>query len=336
MNIETDKSLQSLCTMAIPASARAYCAPTRLSELEQAIEQARRNQWPLLILGGGSNLLLQADFPGLVIRPAFDGIELNEVAPGQWQVRAGAGVNWQTLVDFTLDQGLWGLENLTRIPGTVGAAPIQNIGAYGVELESRFVSLQAWDLAHNCLREFDRQACGFSYRDSYFKQQGKGRFIILQVTLALTRAARPVLSYQGLTDLVPAELSGPAQVAERVSALRAAKLPDPGVIPNCGSFFHNPVVDQAQARVLLAEYPDLVSYPQADGRIKLAAGWLIDRAGLKGLTDNGVGVHQQQALVLVNPGRRSGAEVLAFARKITDAVQARFGVELTIEPQIYP
>lgn len=336
MNIEQQKSLQSLCTLATPALAQAYCAPVQIEELQQALDYARQHNWPLLILGGGSNLVLQADFPGLVLKPAFAGISLAETAPGQWQVSAGAGVDWQELVDFTLARGLWGLENLTRIPGTVGAAPIQNIGAYGVELESRFVRLQAWDIQQDCLVHFDHRACGFSYRDSYFKRQGRGRYIILQVTLALTRAARPVLNYQGLTDLDPAQLTGPAQVASRVAALRAAKLPDPLAIPNCGSFFHNPVVDRAVADALRVDYPDLVSYPQADGRIKLAAGWLIDRAGLKGSADNGVGLHDRQALVLVNPGRRSGAEVLSFARRVAETVRARFGVELTIEPQIYP
>ena len=332
--------LQPFCTLAVPAVAGYYCLVVSEQDVRDALDFARAKQLPLLVLGGGSNIVLRADFSGLVMHMALRGIETQKLegSTSDVFVTAAAGESWQALVDFSLEQGLWGLENLNLIPGTVGAAPIQNIGAYGVELEQVFYDLQALRVSDSTLMSFTHAACEFSYRDSFFKR-AKGQYIILSVRLRLSTQGAPKLTYPGLADGFTADqrhaLSS-AQLAKRVAELRRSKLPDPEVTPNAGSFFHNPIVSADQESAIRAKYPDLVSYAQPDGGFKLAAAWLIDKAGLKGMRVDGVGVHAQQALVLVNPGKRSGEQVLRFAATIAHQVEAMFGVRLVIEPQIYP
>ncbi|MDN3639624.1 UDP-N-acetylmuramate dehydrogenase [Simiduia curdlanivorans] len=344
--ISENIDLQPFCTLAIPAKARFFCVATCVDDIRQALDFARTQELPFMVLGGGSNVVMKSDFSGLVIHMALRGIDLQANLPpdadaginDKVYIAAAAGEPWQALVDFSLAHGLWGLENLNLIPGTVGAAPIQNIGAYGVELDQVFYDLQALRVSDGELVVFSKSACEFSYRDSFFKRT-KGEYIIVSVRLCLSHKGVAKLAYPGLADhFDPVSLGAlvPSAVAERVAELRRAKLPDPTVIPNAGSFFHNPIVDSEQAEHLRSLHPDIVSYAQADGRYKLAAAWLIDRAGLKGELSDGVGVHAHQALVLINPGRREGINVLNFARRIADRVEALFGVRLIIEPQIYP
>ncbi|BFM11530.1 UDP-N-acetylmuramate dehydrogenase [Simiduia litorea] len=344
--ISENIDLQRFLTLAIPAKARFFCVVTCIDDIRQALEFTRARNLPLMVLGGGSNVVMRSDFAGLVMQIALRGIDVQaEVKEGaeiaadaNVYVAAAAGESWQALVDFSLARGLWGLENLNLIPGTVGAAPIQNIGAYGVELDQVFYDLQALRVSDGELVVFSKSACEFSYRDSFFKRS-KGEYIILSVRLCLASHGVAKLAYPGLLDnFDPSGLDQvlPMAVADRVAKLRRAKLPDPAVIPNAGSFFHNPIVDAKQEARLRAEHADLVSYLQADGRYKLAAAWLIDRAGLKGKVSEGVGMHAHQALVLINPGRCDGNQVLNFAHRIADQVEAMFGVRLVIEPQIYP
>lgn len=321
--------------MATPAIAERFIEVTSSGQLTQAIAEAKRRQWPVYVLGGGSNLLFRGDLKGLVVRVALAGIS-HEVQGEQVVVTAGAGESWQSLVDYCVEQGFWGLENLNLIPGTVGAAPIQNIGAYGVELESIFESLDALKIADLSIQTLGREDCEFSYRQSRFKRE-PGAYIVLSVTLRLSLAALPKLDYPGLQHLKDAEVAlTPRRIANAVAEVRRAKLPDPSEIPNSGSFFHNPIVPAEVAQTLRSRWPGLVCYEQADGRVKLAAGWLIEQAGFKGDIRDGVGMHGQQALVMTNPGRRSGAQVLAAAEAVAAKVFHMFGVTLHVEPQILP
>jgi UDP-N-acetylmuramate dehydrogenase len=287
------------------------------------------------VLGGGSNVLLTGDAEALVLHMVNTGRAITGSDANFTYVTAAAGENWHQFVRYTLAQGLGGLENLSLIPGTVGAAPIQNIGAYGAETRDVFHSLTVFDSATGALRTMDAAACRFGYRDSIFKQpEGRG-LVIVEVTFALPKAWAPNLRYAELAQAVQASaLHAPTaqQISEVVVAIRQRKLPDPAVIGNAGSFFKNPLVAGHVCSALLAQHPALVHHAQADGTEKLAAGWLIDQCGWKGRTMGHAGVYPKQALVLVNNGGASGAEVVALARAIQADVLARFGVVLETEP----
>lgn len=324
-------------TLALAGEAALYA---KIQTVNQLVDQELRFA-PRFVLGGGSNLVLSGDFDGLVLHMAIPGRELAGEDADAWYVRAGAGENWHDFVGWTLAQGWPGLENLSLIPGTVGAAPIQNIGAYGLEVAERFHSLTACDMeSGESVRfvRFDRAACRFGYRDSVFKQEGwhlEGRFVITDVTFRLPKQWQPLTRYADITgELAAQEVTMPTaqQIADAVIAVRQRKLPDPAQIPNTGSFFHNPVVDVTTADRLLAAHPGLPHYPQADGRVKLAAGWLIDQAGWKGRDLGPVGMYEKQALVLVNRGGATGADVAALMSAVQSDVRERFGVELTPEP----
>ncbi|WP_236593708.1 UDP-N-acetylmuramate dehydrogenase [Burkholderia gladioli] len=292
---------------------------------------------PVLVLGGGSNVVFTGDLDALVLINGVRGRALLREDDEAWYVEAGGGENWHEFVAWTLDAGMPGLENLALIPGTVGAAPIQNIGAYGIEMRERFASLKAVELATGEIVEFDAAACAFGYRDSVFKQAARDRFAIVSVTFRLPKRWTPRCNYADVSrefaarGIAPAEAT-PRDVFDAVVAIRRAKLPDPAVLGNAGSFFKNPVIEAGQFAALQQREPDLVSYPQPDGRVKLAAGWLIDRCGWKGRALGAAAVHDRQALVLVNRGGATGAEILALARAIQADVRARFGVELEAEP----
>ncbi len=337
--LQEHRDLQALNTLAVPARARYFTEVTDLSALTAALALARDRALPLLLLGGGSNLVLADDFPGLVIRMALRGRELMAEDSDHYYLKVAAGEDWPALVEYCLDKGYWGLENLSLIPGSVGAAPIQNIGAYGVELCQRFDSLEALDRVTGSRHRFSADDCRFGYRDSVFKSDWQDRYVIVSVTLKLRRQPQLVLSYpalqQALADVPDAQLT-PRRVADSVCAIRRSKLPDPLQIPNVGSFFKNPVVDEARYRRLMEQYPDMVAFPLGDGRFKLAAGWLIEKAGWKGREKHGVAVHRDQALVLTNSGREPGAKVLALARDIADSLAQIYSVKLEIEPRIYP
>ncbi|QYY30982.1 UDP-N-acetylmuramate dehydrogenase [Cupriavidus pinatubonensis] len=304
------------------------------ADLLAALNDPRAVGLPLVVLGGGSNVVLTGDLDALVLLMEIPGFRVG-TAPDAWLVTAGAGENWHGLVCRTIAEGLPGLENLALIPGTVGAAPIQNIGAYGVELRERFASVRALDRQTMRFVDLDLEQCAFSYRDSLFKQAGRDRYIITAVTLRLSRDWQPVLAYGELAREVEGNAAPDAvAIRDAVIAIRSRKLPDPAQIGNAGSFFKNPLVSAEQRDVLLASHPDLVSYAQPDGSFKLAAGWLIDRCGFKGLNDGPVGVYGKQALVLVHHGGGTGAALLALAGRIADTVQARFGVRIEPEPVV--
>ncbi len=292
-------------------------------------------QLPKLVLGGGSNILLTQDFPGLVLHMCMKGIAIVGEDADATYVQAAAGESWHQLVRWTLAHGLGGLENLSLIPGSVGAAPIQNIGAYGAEIKDCLHAVTVLDLATGAISTLSNPECEFGYRDSIFKHRLREGAVILDVTLALPKRWQPNLQYAELArEVLQRNVILPAAVdiSDAVIAIRSRKLPDPAVIGNAGSFFKNPVVSAAQRNLLLESHPQLVSYVQADGSYKLAAGWLIEQCGWKGKNLGAAGVYPKQALVLVNLGGASGQEIVALARAIQADVGQRFGVQLEPEP----
>lgn len=336
LNVEADVSLQSFNTFGVATRARYLAHAHDDAEVGEALQAAKRLQLPLLVIGGGSNLLLTGDVEALVLRMASRGLRIMSSQGDAVLVEAEAGEPWHPFVQWTLEQGLQGLENLSLIPGTVGAAPMQNVGAYGVEIKDVFAGLTALDRHTGELREFTLDECEFAYRDSRFKREA-GRWLILRVRFALARAGALRLDYGPLRQrLAEQGVSEPtaSDVSRAICSIRSEKLPDPAVLGNAGSFFKNPLVSADLAAQLRVEHADLVAYPQADGQVKLAAGWLIEKAGWKGFRDGDAGVHRQQALVLVNYGGATGAQLLALARRIQADIQARFAVSLEIEPNI--
>lgn len=332
-------SLQPYNSLALPAVAEYFCAVQTTSELCAALEFARSKNLSVTPLGGGSNVVLAGDIAGLVLSVELKGLS-HKVMGQAVEVTFAAGENWHNQVLHCLKQGWYGLENLSLIPGNMGAAAIQNIGAYGVELADLFVSLTAIDKQSGEMVKFDKTACDFGYRDSLFKNVGRDRYIIVDITLALSTEPKVNIQYPALhaaidkhADSVAAII--PELVSAMVCEIRSAKLPDPKIIPNAGSFFKNPKVPQAQASALSQQYPHMPSYAQVNGDFKVPAGWLIEQCGLKGAVRGPVGVHQQQALVLVNSGGGSGAQLLALADEVRTAVSQRFGIDLEIEPRVY-
>jgi UDP-N-acetylmuramate dehydrogenase len=303
----------------------------QLPELQAAVEQGER----VFVLGGGSNVVLAEQLDALVIKVQSKGIRLLAQHDDGFIVEAQAGECWHDFVQYCLQQGWPGLENLALIPGTVGAAPVQNIGAYGLELEQRVHSVLAWSFKEGRLLELSAPECGFAYRDSRFKRDPAGSWLIVAVRFMLPRPWMPVLEYPDLNK--QAHLAGkpdPETIFQAVCDIRRQKLPDPKVLANAGSFFKNPVVQTAQRDALKQQWPDLVSYDVGQGRCKLAAGWLIEQCGWKGRTDGAVGVHDRQALVLVNHGGGTAADIGRLATAIRASVRERFGVELEQEPVV--
>jgi UDP-N-acetylmuramate dehydrogenase len=338
LSLHTNHVLQALNTLAVPSVASHYVRVSSTEELKRALTLARQSALDVLVLGGGSNVVLPERFAGLVIHMAIKGFTVVAEDSEQVWLRAGAGEVWQDLVTHCLDRQYYGLENLSLIPGTVGAAPIQNIGAYGVELESVFAALSAVEKQSQAVVNFDREGCEFSYRDSVFKNRLKNRYIITEVIFKLSKIPLVNLRYEALREAlvnIAADQITPRNVAETVCRIRRGKLPDPAVIPNAGSFFKNPVVSREQYATLHKRYPNIVSYPVDNARVKLAAAWLMEQAGWRGHSQGGVGMHVEQALVLVNPGRCSGGQVLHYAAKVQDDIHRRFGVMLEREPVVY-
>ena len=337
--VEHDAELLARNTLALPCRASHYARIDRREQLVALAVAGLPDGLRRLVLGGGSNLVLPAEFDGLVVQMAIAGRELAGEDADAWYVRAGGGESWHELVRWTVAQGWPGLENLALIPGTVGAAPIQNIGAYGLELAERFHALTACDMESGEFVRFDHAACRFAYRDSVFKQEGwqrEGRYAIIDVTLRLPKTWQANIAYADLAAELSARSCAEApnadQIMDAVCAVRQRKLPDPANLPNVGSFFQNPVVDANQAARLRAAHPALPVYPQADGRAKLAAGWLIEQAGWKGRDLGRVGMYEKQALVLVNRGAACCSEVTALMQAVQHDVHTLFGVELTAEP----
>ena len=285
-----------------------------------------------MVLSGGNNILFTRDYDGLLLTPVARQITILEERGTTLRVRAEAGVEWDDLVEWAVERGLWGLENLSLIPGKAGAAPVQNIGAYGCEAADTIRRVEMFCVETATMLTLDAAHCAFGYRESVFKHALKGRVIITAIELELSRTPRPRLGYGDVEREVEARGGATLRnIREAVCAIRRAKLPDPAVLGNAGSFFKNPVVEPTVAEALLAEYPDMPHYPAPEGRVKLAAGWLIDRAGMKGYREGNVGVHDRQALVLVNHGGATGGEVLAFARKVQQCVRDKFGIDIDTE-----
>ncbi|QKV58232.1 MAG: UDP-N-acetylmuramate dehydrogenase [Dechloromonas sp.] len=326
--------LSALNTLALPGRAARYVRIASAAELAEIGSADGRR----FILGGGSNLVLTGDFDGLVLNMAIPGKRLLTQDADAWYVEAGAGENWHDFVQWTLAQGWPGLENLSLIPGTVGAAPIQNIGAYGLEVSEHFHSLTAWDFENRAFLTVDRNQCRFAYRDSLFKQEGwhlSGRMAIASVVFRLPKRWAANTRYADVNEELAAQAIAtptPQDVANAISAIRRRKLPDPAVTPNAGSFFHNPLVSPAVADALAADYPTLPCYPQPDGQVQLAAGWLIEQAGWKGKNLGPVGMYENQALVLVNRGGATGDDVRRTMAAVQAAVRRKFAVDLTPEP----
>jgi len=326
--------LARLNTFRVAAQAR-WLATIHDAAALPAVLDTPQARGPVMVLGEGSNVLFAGDFDGLVVQLHFTGLASREDDGRAALVRAEAGVNWDALVDWTLARDLAGLENLALIPGLVGAAPIQNIGAYGVEVAETIEAVEAWDRSLARAVRLDRAECAFGYRDSVFKRAPE-RWIVTAVEFRLSRTAPLRLDYAGVREELAAGAASPTPraVADAVRRLRRRKLPDPAVIGNAGSFFKNPVVDAGTAARLRAAHAGLPTYPAGDGRQKLSAAWLIERCGWRGHRDGDAGISAQHALVLVNHGNATGAELLALARRVAASVEDRFGVRLEPEPRI--
>jgi len=334
MIISKNHLLTTFNTFGLSARAAFFVEVETEEELRQAMSQSTT---PLLLLGGGSNVLLTRDWPGTVIRMAIKGREIVEETPGTALISAGAGENWHELVTWSLEQNLGGLENLSLIPGSVGAAPIQNIGAYGVELTEVFDHLEAMEIVTGAVHTFDRDACRFGYRDSVFKQELKGKYAIVRVFLRLQKDPKLNTGYGAIRDtLVEWGITEPTihDVSRAVIQIRRSKLPDPAVLGNAGSFFKNPEVDADQLQALLKEYPNMVNYPLPGGRAKIPAGWLIEQCGWKGKRVGNTGCHAQQSLVLINYGGATGNEIWEHAQRVAVSVKEKFGVELRPEVNV--
>lgn len=334
--IQENISLKPHNSFGIDVKARYFAEIHSVEALKLLLTGSLVKSQPLLILGGGSNVLFTKDYEGLVVKMSIPGITLEE-GPEQVKVTAGAGVVWNDLVQYAVQHGLSGVENLSLIPGTVGASPIQNIGAYGVELKDVFHACTAYEIETGAERIFTYEECQFGYRDSIFKGELKGKYIIASVTFHLSRQANLQTTYGAIqAELQKRSIEQPdiADIAEVVSHIRQSKLPDPSTIGNAGSFFKNPIVSKSTLETILAAYPDVVHYPVAHSQFKLAAGWLIEACGFKGKVNGNTGTWKNQALVLVNHGNATGQEVYSFSEQIITAVCQKFGVTLEREVNI--
>jgi len=326
-----DFDLTTRNTLALEARSRFGLLLDHPDQLPDLFSYATDSDLPVRILGGGSNVVLAPEFHGITALLTLRGRAVIGETADHVLIEASAGENWHDLVQWTVNRGLGGLENLALIPGTVGAAPVQNIGAYGAELSEFLHTLRAFDRSSGTTLTFSRDECGFAYRDSVFKQH-PDRFVVLSVQLALRKNWTANLAFAGLSELAQAADLTPRMVMDQVIALRTSKLPDWTVTPNAGSFFQNPIVPETQAASILAEFPAAPCYPQPDGRMKLSAGWLIERSGLKGYRLGPAGISERHALVLVNHGGARQADISALADHVKATVLARFGIALHEEP----
>ncbi|AKD58154.1 UDP-N-acetylmuramate dehydrogenase [Spirosoma radiotolerans] len=339
LNIQSHVSLKPYNTFGINANARYWVEVNSEEDLQTVLQLNDFLNQPKLILGGGSNVLLCHDFDGLVVKVNIQGIDVIRDDDDHVYITAGAGVNWHELVLFCVSHGYAGLENLSLIPGTVGAAPMQNIGAYGVELEQVFESLTAIHTLTSEKKTFTHADCAFGYRESVFKRELKGQYIITSVTFQVDKrptfhtrygAIQETLTEMGVTD----ETLSIKAISDAVIRIRRSKLPDPTQIGNAGSFFKNPEIPKDQFESLKATYPTLPGYPVGDDVVKVPAGWLIEQAGWKGYRSGDAGVHAKQALVLVNYDKATGDEIMALARKVQQSVLEKFGVPISPEVNV--
>jgi UDP-N-acetylmuramate dehydrogenase len=339
MNLQLNAALLPYNTLALQARAQALVTIRHDADLVAALDWARQRKFPVIPMGDGSNVVLANDLDALVLRMQTRGIELLDSSTDKVSLRVAAGERWHGFVQWTLEQGYYGLENLALIPGTVGAAPIQNIGAYGVELQSTVSQVHGMVNADSSAITLDRGACEFGYRDSVFKHALRDKIIITAVDMELALSANVDISYPALGAAFQGAVAAPSprDVFDAVVNIRRSKLPDPAQVPNAGSFFKNPVLSADRAAALVDKYPALPVYPQPEGTVKLPAAWMIDHCGWKGCERDGLGVHPEHALVLVNYGNGNGdgRELLGLAHDIAASVSREFDVELVIEPRVY-
>ncbi|WP_461453630.1 UDP-N-acetylmuramate dehydrogenase [Mucilaginibacter sp.] len=336
LHIQQNVSLKNFNTFGIDVSAKYFVEINRAEELIELFMDPQWTQMERLVLGGGSNVLFRKDFAGLVIHMNIHGIDYR-INNQQVLVVAGAGEIWNDLVNYCVDNGFAGMENLSLIPGSVGASPVQNIGAYGVELKDIFLSCNAFEIATGEFKTFSKADCQFDYRDSIFKNDMKGHYIIVSVKFELSLVQNLRLNYGAIKDeLANRGITNPTikDVSKVVSHIRVSKLPDPSTIGNAGSFFKNPVIPKDEFDIVREHYPDVVNYATADGYVKLAAGWLIEQCGWKGKVVGNTGTWHNQALVLVNHGGATGREVYNLSSQIIDSVYSKFGVTLEREVNV--
>jgi UDP-N-acetylmuramate dehydrogenase len=334
--LQENVSLQPFNTFGIAIKTNYFAEVKSEADLKEVFDHPIAKTQNLLVLGGGSNMLFTKNFEGLVIKISIPGISY-QIQGDEVSVVAGGGVVWNDLVNYCVAEGFAGIENLSLIPGTVGASPIQNIGAYGVELKDVFTSCTAFEIATGNIKTFDYADCKFGYRDSVFKNELKGQYIITSVQFHLSKKAKLQTHYGAITtELANRHITEPtiADISTVVADIRVSKLPDPKTIGNAGSFFKNPVIDPEEFEVLVQKFPDVVHYPVPNGKVKLAAGWLIEQCGFKGMVVGQTGTWKNQALVLVNHGGASGQEVYDFSEQIINTVYAKFLVGLEREVNI--
>lgn len=328
-------SMATLNTMRVPARATLLADIRDATKLPELLDFPAVRQGRLLVLGEGSNVLFTGDFNGTVLLMSTRGVQVESDGESA-RIAVAAGERWDDFVRWTLGQGYAGLENLILIPGTVGAAPIQNIGAYGCEVAEFVESVEAWDIHERRVVTLDHATCAFAYRNSLFKHE-PDRYIVTAVRFVLPRSRPLRIDYAGIAEeleRMAVDKPAPFHVAEAVVRLRTRKLPDPAVIGNAGSFFKNPIVDASRVAALKREHPELPAWPQPDGRSKISAAWMIETAGFKGMREGDAGISNRHALVLVNHGHASGPQLWDLARKVMDGVQAKFGVQLEPEPVV--
>lgn len=334
--ISENVQLKQYNTFGIEAKASRFATFSSIEELNQLLNSKRENE-TLMVLGGGSNVLFTQDFDGFILKNNILGFELNEISENEVYVKSGAGENWHSFVLRTIDAGLCGLENLSLIPGNVGASPMQNIGAYGREIKDVFHELEAYHIATGEVHTFSNTECKFGYRESVFKNEFKGQYVILTVTFKLSKICNLNTSYGAIEEqLATMGITNPTlkDVSDAVIAIRSSKLPNPKELGNAGSFFKNPVVSIEVLHKIQKEYPNVPNYPAGENEVKLAAGWLIEQAGWKGKVIDNYGVHKLQALVLVNYGGATGNQIYDLSTQILEDVQSKFGVRLEREVNI--
>ncbi|MBD3615525.1 MAG: UDP-N-acetylmuramate dehydrogenase [Gracilimonas sp.] len=336
LSIQENFNLAEYNTMGLTAKARYFISISSVQQLQTLLADSQFQSLSKFMLGGGSNILFIDDYDGLIIHMDIKGIEIEREYKDCVLLKIGAGENWHELVIYCIEKGWGGIENLSLIPGSVGAAPIQNIGAYGVELEEVFDSLEAVNIETGEIQSFNKEECKFGYRDSVFKNELKGAYVITSVKLRLHKNPKINTSYKALSDALERKgISDPTvkDVSDAVIEIRRSKLPDPAEIGNTGSFFKNPVISKKQFNQLKIEYPEIPHYPAGE-KVKIPAAWLIDQCGWKGRRFGDAGVHKMQALVIVNYGKATGGEIWALAERIQHSVKEKFGVDLTPEVNI--
>ncbi len=333
--VHNDFSLQRMNTFGLNARASLFSSPENIDALSSILEGYDYNQQPLLVMGEGSNILFKTDFEGLIVRPGMKGIELFEEDEQEVWVKVGASENWDNWIAVATENGWHGLENLSLIPGSVGSAPVQNIGAYGVELKDHFAWLDAWDLQQQKLVRFDRKECRFGYRSSTFKNESRGRYIITHITFRLDKEPHLQLDYGPVKEaFLKAGGTTPMELRAAIISIREQKLPDPTINGNAGSFYKNPLVDRAIFKCIRVDFPLIPSYPESENQVKIPAAWLIEKAGWKGKKVGNVGTWPTQPLVIVNYGGATGQEILEFSEQLRNDVDKQFGIWLEREVNV--